>query len=80
MNNSFVWVIGAGTIAGLLFRPKELPEAVWSCTGAVLLVVFGLLPLAQAGSAVAKGTDVYLFLTRMMRYRNSRGEKAHSTG
>lgn len=34
--------------------------------GAGVLVVTGLLPISQAGQAVAKGTDVYLFLTGMM--------------
>ena len=61
-----VWSIAAGTIAGVLFRPKDWPEAVWACLGAFILVISGLLPLSQAGAAVAKGTDVYLFLTGMM--------------
>jgi arsenical pump membrane protein len=61
-----VWAIAAGTIAGVLFRPKDWPEAVWACLGAVILVLTGLLPLSRAGIAVAKGTDVYLFLTGMM--------------
>ena len=61
-----VWAIAAGAIAGILFRPKEWPEAVWACLGAFLLVTCGLLPLGRAGAAVAKGTDVYLFLTGMM--------------
>jgi len=61
-----VWSIAAGTIAGVLFRPKDWPEAVWACLGACILVISGLLPLSQAGAAVAKGTDVYLFLTGMM--------------
>src|ERR1700728_3367010 len=61
-----VWFIAAGTIAGVLFRPKDWPEAVWACLGACILVIAGLLPLSQAGAAVAKGTDVYLFLTGMM--------------
>ena len=30
------------------------------------MVVGGFLPLAQAGGAIVKGTDVYLFLTGMM--------------
>jgi len=34
--------------------------------GALILVVSGLLPLSQAGIAIGKGTDVYLFLTGMM--------------
>ena len=51
---------------GVLARPWRLPEALWPCLGAVLLVVFGLLPLRVAGAAVARGADVYLFLTGMM--------------
>ncbi len=66
MSAWLVWSIAAGTIAGILFRPKGWPEAVWPCLGAFLLVVCGLLPIAQAGRAIAKGTDVYLFLTGMM--------------
>jgi arsenical pump membrane protein len=66
VTNVLVWSIAAGTIAGVLFRPKDLPEAVWACLGALLLVVSGLLPLSQAGAAVGRGTDVYLFLTGMM--------------
>ncbi len=66
MSTVLVWSIAVGTIAGVLFRPKDWPEAVWACLGAFLLVVSGLLPLSQAGMAVAKGTDVYLFLTGMM--------------
>lgn len=61
-----VWAIAAATIAGILFRPRGWPEAVWACLGACILVISGLLPLSQAGAAVAKGTDVYLFLTGMM--------------
>jgi len=66
MATVLVWSIAAGAIAGILFRPKEWPEAVWACLGALLLVVCGLLPLSQAGVAARRGTDVYLFLTGMM--------------
>jgi len=66
MSSVFVWIIAAGIIAGVLYRPRDWPEAVWASLGATLLVVSGLLPLHLAGSAVAKGTDVYLFLTGMM--------------
>ena len=66
MKDILIWLIGAGTIAGILLRPKEWPEAVWACLGAALLVVFGLLSLPQAGEALLKGTGVYLFLTGMM--------------
>ncbi len=66
VTTALVWFIAAGTIAGVLFRPKDWPEAVWACLGAFVLVISGLLPLSQAGVAVGKGTDVYLFLTGMM--------------
>jgi arsenical pump membrane protein len=61
-----IWFIAAATIAGILLRPKGWPEAVWACIGALLLVLCGLLPVPQAGAAIAKGTGVYLFLTGMM--------------
>jgi arsenical pump membrane protein len=68
---ALVWTIVIASIAGVLFRPRlfkhrDWPEAVWACAGAVLLVITRLLPLTDAGKAVAKGTDVYLFLTGMM--------------
>ncbi len=66
MNAILVWFIAAAAIAGVLFRPKDWPEAVWACLGAVLLVIFRLISLPQTLTAVAKGTDVYLFLTGMM--------------
>jgi arsenical pump membrane protein len=50
----------------MLLRPRGITEAYWACGGALLLVLFGLLPLTQAGQAIAKGFDVYLFLIGMM--------------
>jgi arsenical pump membrane protein len=61
-----IWSIATLTIAGILIRPKDWPEAIWACLGAFLLVLLRLLPIAQAGLAVGKGLDVYLFLTGMM--------------
>ncbi len=66
MNAIWVWTIAAATLAGVLIRPGKWPEAIWACLGAALLVVTGLLPVSGAASGVAKGTDVYLFLTGMM--------------
>ena len=66
MTAVWVWLIAGGAIAGVLFRPKDWPEAIWACLGALLLTALGLIPLATALSAVGKGTDVYLFLTGMM--------------
>ena len=50
----------------MIARPWKLPEAIWAVSGAVMLVVFGLLPWSDALKAVAKGIDVYLFLSGMM--------------
>jgi arsenical pump membrane protein len=50
----------------MLVRPRDIKEAYWACGGALLLIVTRLLPLRQAGRAVYKGLDVYLFLTGMM--------------
>jgi arsenical pump membrane protein len=61
-----IWGVSALATAGVLVRPFGWPEAVWAVLGAVALPLFGLLPLADAGRAVAKGLDVYLFLIGMM--------------
>jgi arsenical pump membrane protein len=61
-----VWAISLVSIALVLIRPKGWPEAIWAVAGACLLTVLRFLPLSAAGSAVGKGTDVYLFLTGMM--------------
>jgi len=61
-----IWAITALATAGVLIRPFKWPEAVWAVLGATLLVLFGLLPLAEGARAIAKGLDVYLFLIGMM--------------
>ena len=58
-------IVALGT-AGVIVRPWRLPEAIWAVTGATALVVLGLLPVGDAWNGVAKGADVYLFLTGMM--------------
>ena len=59
-------LIAAAATAGVILRPARIPEYVWALTGAVLLVVAGLLPWREAMTAVGKGTDVYCFLIGMM--------------
>ncbi|WP_224056500.1 arsenic transporter [Burkholderia vietnamiensis] len=67
MNSApFAWSIAALATAGVIVRPFGWPEAIWAVAGAVLLVALGLLPADAALAAVAKGGDVYLFLTGMM--------------
>ena len=61
-----IWVIVALGIAGVILRPWRLPEAIWAVAGAIALVAFGLIPLAEAWAGIAKGADVYLFLSGMM--------------
>ncbi len=58
-------VSGLATL-GVILRPFGWPEAIWAICGAALLVPLGLLSSADALAGIAKGTDVYLFLTGMM--------------
>ncbi|MGF6573073.1 arsenite efflux membrane protein ArsB [Paraburkholderia fungorum] len=67
MNSVFLsWGIAAVATAGVITRPFKWPEAIWAVAGALLLVLFGLLPVHLAIEAIGKGTDVYLFLFGMM--------------
>ena len=58
--------IVAVSILLMLLRPRNIPEVYWVGAGAILLVLARLIPLSVAGRAIAKGTDVYLFLAGMM--------------
>lgn len=58
-------IAGVAT-AGVIIRPWRIPEYLFACGGAALLVGFGLLWWPLALAAVLKGTDVYLFLIGMM--------------
>ncbi|HLI76123.1 MAG TPA: arsenic transporter [Acidobacteriaceae bacterium] len=66
VSSLLILAISALSILLMLWRPKEIPEVAWVGSGALLLVVFHLIPLKLAGKAVGEGTDVYLFLTGMM--------------
>jgi arsenical pump membrane protein len=54
------------SIALMLTRPRGIPEVWWISGGALLLIILRLVPLKLAGQAIAKGSDVYLFLIGMM--------------
>lgn len=54
------------SIVLMLVRPRGIAEAWWIGAGAILLVMLRLVPLRLAGTAIAEGTDVYLFLAGMM--------------
>jgi len=54
------------SIGLMLTRPRGIPEVWWISGGALLLIALRLVPLKLAGQAVAKGSDVYLFLIGMM--------------
>jgi arsenical pump membrane protein len=60
------WVLAAAATAGVIIRPFNWPEAIWAVGGALALIVAQLLTPAEALAGLAKGTDVYLFLTGMM--------------
>jgi len=63
---SMIWAIAVLATGAVILRPWQLPEALWAVLGALALVLLGLLPWSAALAAVAKGTDVYLFLAGMM--------------
>ena len=60
------WGVAGLATAGVILRPFGWPEFTWAMAGAGLLVVLGLLSPGEAWAGVAKGSDVYLFLTGMM--------------
>ena len=65
-NNGIIWGIAGFATLGVIIRPFRVPEYFWAGIGAVILVVFGLLPWRDALAAAGRGTDVYLFLVGMM--------------
>jgi arsenical pump membrane protein len=58
--------IVAVSILLMLVRPHGIREVWWISGGTLLLIALRLVPLKLAGQAVAKGSDVYLFLIGMM--------------
>ncbi|MES2221717.1 MAG: arsenic transporter [Acidobacteriota bacterium] len=60
------WLLCGLVFVLILWRPRRIPEYVWAVGGATILVVFRLLPLRAAWTAIRSGTDVYLFLAGMM--------------
>ena len=66
MQHIFIWIISFLAIAGVIVRPFNWSEAIWALSGAVILVVVGLITPSTGFSGVEKGFDVYLFLTGMM--------------
>jgi arsenical pump membrane protein len=65
-HNAVIWGIAGFATLGVIVRPFRVPEYVWAVFGAVILVLFGLLPWRDALAAAGKGIDVYLFLVGMM--------------
>jgi arsenical pump membrane protein len=61
-----ILIVSVAAIAGVIFRPFRVPEAIWAVAGALLLIVLRTILPRDALSGVAKGTDVYLFLLGMM--------------
>ncbi|HWG87215.1 MAG TPA: arsenic transporter [Candidatus Acidoferrales bacterium] len=61
-----IWLISLASIICMLLRPRGIPEYVWVCSGAAVLVIARLLSPDAALNAVLKGVDVYLFLFGMM--------------
>jgi len=66
MTNIYIWGISLLCIAGVIIRPFKWPEAVWAVAGAIALLLFRLITPQDGLNGVARGLDVYLFLTGMM--------------
>ena len=66
VSHLLTWLIAALATAAVILRPRKWPEAIWAVLGSLLLVFTGLLPVANAAQAVARGADVYFFLLGMM--------------
>ncbi len=66
MSLILIWAISLISIALVIIRPFKVPEYVWAVSGAVLLLITQQLTPAEGLAGVAKGLDVYLFLTGMM--------------
>jgi len=64
--NTVIWIVAAVATCGVILRPWHVPEYIWAISAAVLLTGLGFIPLHSALAAVAKGSDVYLFLIGMM--------------
>ena len=60
------WGIAGLATVGVITRPFSWPEFIWPIGGAGLLVLLGLLSPWEAWSGIARGANVYLFLTGMM--------------
>lgn len=58
-------IVAAGILL-MLIRPRGIREVFWIGGGALLLVLLRLISLPLAAKAIAKGSDVYLFLIGMM--------------
>ena len=66
LHSLFIWLISLASIICMLVRPRGIPEYVWVCSGAAMLVIARLLSPGAALNAVLKGVDIYLFLFGMM--------------
>ena len=64
--NFVAWPVVTLAVAGVIIRPFRWPEYIWAIAGAFIVVAIGAVPFAAALGAVARGTDVYLFLVGMM--------------
>lgn len=66
MNEILLWGLCAFAVIGLIFRPWQLPEALWTSLAALAVPILGICSWHTAGQAVISGEEVYLFLFGMM--------------
>jgi len=44
MAHHLIWIICFLAVAGIIVRPFKINEAVWAVSGAILLLITGLIP------------------------------------
>lgn len=66
MQHLLIWLIALVSIFLIIIRPFKLAEFYWALGGGCMLLLLRLITPAEAFAGIAKGLDVYLFLTGMM--------------
>jgi arsenical pump membrane protein len=66
INHAAVWAVSGAAIAGILTRPRRVPEWCSALAGAAILLIAGLVPAGVAVHALRDGLGVFLFLAGMI--------------
>src|ERR1700729_535137 len=78
--NAAIYTIPVIATAGVIIRPWRFPEAIWAVLGAVALVAFGLISLADAVTGILRAWTCIISLPAWCYSQSLPGAKACSTG